>query len=205
MIKLKNILNEAPQKVGNVNAFGASQVFGKGKKVLGFVPDTPNAVATLIQDYPQAMEIKFKQGFVYKGENHKTIKKSDKVWKELEKRYLDTATKNAMKAGFSMNEAKVKTPTEIVTSVSASSIPGQYIPKADVMLGLHMGGKLGRGMTLTNRDYSLDYSNGKVVLKLTSSGKMAVRVRTEKIPDYVDQIKKVADAFLTDYAKDIKK
>jgi len=106
MIKLKNILNEAPQKVGNVNAFGASKVLGKGKKVLGFVPDTPNAVATLIQDYPQAMEIEFKQGFVYKGENHKTIKKSDKVWKELEKRYLDTATKNAMKAGFKMNENK---------------------------------------------------------------------------------------------------
>lgn len=104
MIKLKELLNEGPQKVGNVNAFGASKVLGKGKKVLGFVPDTPNAVATLIQDYPQAMEIEFKQGFVYKGENHKSIKRGSGIWKELEKRFLDTATKDAMKAGFKMNE-----------------------------------------------------------------------------------------------------
>ena len=100
MIKLKDLLNEAPQKVGNINAFGASKVLGKGNKVLGFVPDTPNAVATLIQDYPNAIEIEFKQGFVYKGENHKSIKKGSKVWKELEKRYVDTQTKNIMKAQF---------------------------------------------------------------------------------------------------------
>ena len=106
MIKLKGLLNEGPQKVGNVNAFGASKVLGKGKKVLGFVPDTPNAVATLIQDYPQAMEIEFKQGFVYKGENHKSIKRGSGIWKELEKRFLDTATKDTMKAGFKMNENK---------------------------------------------------------------------------------------------------
>lgn len=108
MIRLGKLLNEGPQKVGNVNAFGASKVLGKGKKVLGFVPDTPNAVATLIQDFPQAVEIEFKQGFVYKGENHKNIKKGSKVWKELEKRYLDTATKNAMKTGFKMNETLKK-------------------------------------------------------------------------------------------------
>ncbi|NDB28970.1 hypothetical protein EB155_02145 [archaeon] len=104
-----------------------------------------------------------------------------------------------------LKEAKVKTPSEIVTSVSASSIPGQYIPKADVALGLHMGDKLGRGLTLTNKDYSLEYSGGKVAIILTPYGKTTVRVRTEKIPDYVDQIKKVADAYLTDYAKQIKK
>jgi len=103
-----------------------------------------------------------------------------------------------------LKEAKVKTPTEIVTSVSASSIPGQYITRAEVMLGLHMGGVLGRG-TLTVRDYSLGYSEGKVALKLTRNGIMAVRVRSEKDPDYVNQIKKVADAYLMDYAKDIKK
>ncbi len=108
MIKLKSLLTEAPEKVGNVNAFGASKVLGKGKKVLGFVPDTPNAVATIIQDFPQAVEIEFKQGFVYKGENHKNIKKGSKVWKELEKRYLDTATKNTMKKGFSINEAAME-------------------------------------------------------------------------------------------------
>ena len=109
MIKLKDILNEAPQKVGNVNAFGASKVLGKGKKVLGFVADTPNAVATLIQDFPQAMEIEFKQGFVYKGDNHKSIKKGSTIWKELEKRYLDKQTKDAMKAGFSIKESATET------------------------------------------------------------------------------------------------
>ena len=311
MIKLKGLLNEGPQKVGNVNAFGASKVLGKGKKVLGFVPDTPNAVATLIQDFPQAMEIEFKQGFVYKGENHKSIKRGSGIWKELEKRFLDTATKDTMKAGFKMNEnkpsvteksddvfsdyssskgktkgrsfsvdrvvkdgkysfesddndgtvrlsyngnpisygsndwstggvimihsswknkdkpflfpedvikyfkskrittetvteAKVKTPTEIVTSVPATAIPQTNIPRADVMLGLHMGGVLGSS-TLTVRDYSLGYSEGKVALKLTRNGIMAVRVRSEKNPDYVNQIKKVADKYLMDYAKEIKK
>ena len=98
-------VNEAPQKVGNVNAFGASKVLGKGKKVLGFVADTPNAVATLIQDFPQAMEIEFKQGFFSDGKLLKSIKKGDKVWKELEKRYLDKQTKDAMKASFSINES----------------------------------------------------------------------------------------------------
>ena len=102
---IKESVNEAPQKVGNVNAFGASKVLGKGKKVLGFVADTPNAVATLIQDFPQAMEIEFKQGFFSDGKLLKSIKKGDKVWKELEKRYLDKQTKDAMKAGFSINEA----------------------------------------------------------------------------------------------------
>ena len=101
---IKESVNEAPQKVGNVNAFGASKVLGKGKKVLGFVADTPNAVATLIQDFPQAMEIEFKQGFFSDGKLLKSIKKGDKVWKELEKRYLDKQTKDAMKAGFSINE-----------------------------------------------------------------------------------------------------
>ena len=103
-----------------------------------------------------------------------------------------------------LNEGKVKTPTEIVTSVPATAIPQTNITRAEVMLGLHMGGVLGRG-TLTVRDYSLGYSEGKVALKLTRNGIMAVRVRSEKDPDYVNQIKKVADAFLIDYVKQIKK
>ena len=103
-----------------------------------------------------------------------------------------------------LNEAKVKAPTEIVTSVPATAIPQTNIVRAEVMLGLHMGGVLGSS-TLTVRDYSLGYSNGKVVLKLTRNGIMAVRVRSEKNPDYVNQIKKVADAYLMDYAKNIKK
>lgn len=109
-----------------------------------------------------------------------------------------------MKLKDLLNEVKVKTPTEILTSVPATAIPQQNIPRADVMLGLHMGGVLGSS-TLTVRDYSLGYAEGKVVLKLTRNGIMAVRVRSEKNPDYVNQIKKVADAYLIDYAKNIKK
>ena len=309
---ITEVVTEGPQKVGNVNAFGASKVLGKGKKVLGFVPDTPNAVATLIQDFPQAMEIEFKQGFFSDGKLLKSIKKGDKVWKELEKRFLDTATKDTMKAGFKMNEnkpsvteksddvfsdyssskgktkgrsfsvdrvvkdgkysfesddndgtvrllyngkpisygfidwstggfimihsswnnkdksfqftkdiiqyfkskritteavteAKVKTPTEILTSVPATAIPDQYLAKADVGLGLSMFDGLGRGWTLNNKDYKLDYHNGKVVLKLTSSGKTAVRVKSEHDPKYVEKIEKFANDYLSKYAKEIKK
>jgi hypothetical protein len=104
-----------------------------------------------------------------------------------------------------LTEAKVKTPTEIVTSVPATAIPPTNIPKADVGLGLHMGDVLGRGLALTVKDYSLDYSNGKVALMITPYGKTTVRVRTEKIPDYVDKVKKVADKYLMDFAKEIKK
>lgn len=100
-------LNEAkPSIIGNMNAYGAAQVLGKGKKVLGYIQDTPNAVATLIQDYPQAQEIKFKSSFIFGGDTYKTIKKTDKVWKELQKRYIDNSTKEALKKGFSINEAQ---------------------------------------------------------------------------------------------------
>ena len=92
----------------------------------------------------------------------------------------------------------------IVTSVQASTIPGQYIPKADVGLGLHMGNVLGRGLALSVKDYSLEYLRDSIALKLTSSGKTAVRVRTQKIPDYVDNIKEVADKYLSNYANKIK-
>ena len=99
-------LNEAkPSIIGNMNAYGAAQVLGKGKKVLGYIQDTPNAVATLIQDYPQAQEIKFKSSFIFGGDTYKTIKKTDKVWKELQKRYIDNSTKEALKKGFSINES----------------------------------------------------------------------------------------------------
>lgn len=110
-----------------------------------------------------------------------------------------------MKLKDLLNEVKVKTPTEILTSVPATAIPPINIPKADVGLGLHMGDVLGRGLTLTIKDYFLDYSEGKVTLKLTPNGRRAVRVKSETIPDYVDKVKKVADAYLMDYAKKIKK
>ena len=104
-----------------------------------------------------------------------------------------------------IKEAAFKSPDYIITSVPASAIPEQNISKADVMLGLKMGGELGRGVTLTNKDYKLDYENGKVSMKLTNDGKRAVRVKSEKMPNYLDKIQQFANDFLSDYAKKIKK
>jgi len=105
MIKLKNILNEAkPAVVGNVNAFGPSKVLGKGGKVLGFVPDTPNAIATLIQDYPNVQAIEFKSPFFFDFNSYKSIKKGDKAWKELMSRGVDKATKAALKKDFQLKD-----------------------------------------------------------------------------------------------------
>jgi hypothetical protein len=105
----------------------------------------------------------------------------------------------------SVNEAKVKTPDYIVTSIPAAAIPSTNISKADVGLGLAMFDALGRGWTLNNKDYKLDYHNGKVALKLTSSGKTAVRVKSGHDPKYVQKIEKFANDYLSKYAKDIKK
>jgi hypothetical protein len=106
MIKLKDLLNEAkPSVVGNVNAFGPSKVLGKGGKVLGFVPDTPNAIATLIQDYPTVQAIEFKSSFFFNFKSYKSIKKGDKAWKELMSRSVDKPTKAALKKDFQLKES----------------------------------------------------------------------------------------------------
>jgi len=203
-------VNEAkPSVVGNMNASGPSKVLGKGGKVLGFVPDTPNAIATLIQDYPNAQAIEFKSPFFFDFNSYKSIKKGDKAWKELMSRSVDKPTKAALKKDFqlkeSVNEAASKSPDFIVTSIPADAIPQTNISKADVGLGLSMFDALGRGWTLNNKDYKLDYHNGKVVLKLTSSGKTAVRVKSGHDPKYVQKIEKFANDYLSKYAKDIKK
>jgi hypothetical protein len=104
-----------------------------------------------------------------------------------------------------VNEAAVKTPDFIVTSIPADAIPPVNISKADVGLGLSMFDALGRGWTLNNKDYKLDYHNGKVALKLTSSGKTAVRVKSGHDPKYVQKIEKFANDYLSKYAKEIKK
>jgi hypothetical protein len=105
----------------------------------------------------------------------------------------------------SVNEAKVKTPDFIVTSIPADAIPPVNISKADVGLGLAMFDGLGRGWTLNNKDYKLDYHNGKVALVLTKQGKLAVRVKSGHDPKYVQKIEKFANDYLSKYAKDIKK
>jgi len=104
-----------------------------------------------------------------------------------------------------LNEAAAKTPDFIVTSIPADSIPPVNISKADVGLGLSMFDSLGRGWTLNNKDYKLDYHNGKVALVLTKQGKLAVRVKSGHDPKYVDKIEKFANDYLSKYAKDIKK
>jgi len=104
-----------------------------------------------------------------------------------------------------LNEAKVKTPDYIVTSIPADAIPPVNISKADVGLGLSMFDALGRGWTLNNKDYKLDYHNGKVALVLTKQGKLAVRVKSGHDPKYLQKIEKFANDYLSKYAKDIKK
>ena len=105
-IKKTESVNEAkPAVVGNVNAFGPSKVLGKGGKVLGFVPDTPNAIATLIQDYPNVQAIEFKSPFFFDFNSYKSIKKGDKAWKELMSRGVDKATKAALKKDFQLKES----------------------------------------------------------------------------------------------------
>jgi hypothetical protein len=109
--RYKNLesVNEAnPAVVGNVNAFGPSKVLGKGGKVLGFVPDTPNAIATLIQDYPNVQAIEFKSPFFFDFNSYKSIKKGDKAWKELMSRGVDNPTKAALKKDFQLNESELK-------------------------------------------------------------------------------------------------
>ena len=104
--KIKESVNEAkPSVVGNMNAYGPSKVLGKGGKVLGFVPDTPNAIATLIQDYPTVQAIEFKSSFFFNFNSYKSIKKGDKAWKELMSRGVDKATKAALKKDFELKES----------------------------------------------------------------------------------------------------
>jgi hypothetical protein len=105
----------------------------------------------------------------------------------------------------SVKEAAFKSPDYIVTSIPASAIPQTNISKADVGLGLSMFDALGRGWTLNNKDYKLDYHNGKVALVLTKQGKLAVRVKSGHDPKYVEKIEKFANDYLSKFAKTIKK
>ena len=104
----------------------------------------------------------------------------------------------------SIKEANLKVIDSIITNVPASTIPPINIPKADVGLGLKMGGEMGN-WALGKRHYKLDYQNGKVALVLSKEGKLAMKVRTEKDSKYLDKIQKFANVYLSNYAKTIKK
>ena len=105
----------------------------------------------------------------------------------------------------SITEATGKPLNYILTSVPASEIPAQNLPKADVGLGLAMGDKFGTYKTLNVSHYKLGYEDGKVALILTKAGKLAIKVRTEKIPDYIKTIEDFANDYLINFAKKIKK
>jgi len=131
---VRESVNEAkPSVVGNMNASGPSKVLGKGGKVLGFVPDTPNAIATLIQDYPNVQAIEFKSPFFFDFNSYKSIKKGDKAWKELMSRSIDKPTKAALKKDFqlkeSVNEAKSDYPVYHYTYTSAIQSARDYAEK----------------------------------------------------------------------------
>ena len=85
-----------------MNAHGASKVLGTGGKVLGFVADTPNAIATLIQEYPNVQAIEFKMPFSFERKTYKKIKKGDAAWKKLMDRYIDNSTKVILKKDFQL-------------------------------------------------------------------------------------------------------
>ena len=104
----------------------------------------------------------------------------------------------------SINEAKLKTPDYIITTIPASAIPSNRMAKADVGLGLKMGGEMSR-WALGKKDYKLDYHNDKVALVLSKDGKLSIKVKSEKDPNYLDKIEKFANTYLSDYVKKIKK
>ena len=70
--------------------------------VLGFVADTPNAIATLIQEYPNVEAIEFKMPFSFERKTYKKIKKGDAAWKKLMDRYIDNSTKAILKKDFQL-------------------------------------------------------------------------------------------------------
>jgi len=105
----------------------------------------------------------------------------------------------------SIIEATGKSLNYILTSVPSSEIPAQNLPKADVGLGLAMGDKFGTYKTLNVSHYKLGYEDSKVALILTKAGKLAIKVRTEKIPDYIKTIEDFANDYLINFAKKLKK
>jgi hypothetical protein len=120
----ESVKEAKPAVVGNVNAFGPSKVLGRGGKVLGFVPDTPNAIATVIQDYPNVQAIEFKSPFFLDFKTYKSIKKGDKAWKELMSRGVDKVTKAALKKDFQLKESvtEAKAPYEVYHKSYTSAI-----------------------------------------------------------------------------------
>ncbi len=206
MIKLRDILNEAsmPPVRKVVNAI---------LKKHGVVP--MKTTSTSVRGFHNIQRGGYRyEGNYFLGFYGVAQDVIDKVGDEMKKAGVKNVDvrKGIISADFtinglkeSVNEAKVKTPDFIVTSIPADAISPVNISKADVGLGLSMFDALGRGWTLNNKDYKLDYHNGKLALVLTKQGKLAVRVKSGHDPKYVEKIEKFANDYLTKYAKEIKK
>ena len=206
MIKLKDLLNEAsmPPVRKVVNAI---------LKKHGVVP--MKTTSTSVRGFHNIQRGGYRyEGNYFLGFYGVPQDIIDKVGDEMKKAGVKNVDvrKGIISADFtinglkeSVNEAKVKTPDFIVTSIPADEIPPTNISKADVGLGLAMFDALGRGWTLNNKDYKLDYHNGKLALVLTKQGKLAVRVKSGHDPKYVERIEKFANDYLSKFAKSIKK
>lgn len=138
----------------------------------------------------------------YETDGSHTLSISSKNTPDADDKKLEKVIASKIKEN--VNEANLKVIDSIITNVPASTIPPINIPKADVGLGLKMGGEMGN-WALGKRHYKLDYQNGKVALVLSKEGKLAMKVRTEKDSKYLDKIQKFANVYLSNYAKTIKK
>jgi hypothetical protein len=203
MIKLKNILNEAVNE-SELKGYLIADVVDDIIKAIG-----PRLVSGEIKQsdrnkiYLKLTDVKVGGGVVKLLKSKFGIDAKEEMFGGKDK--FGSIPSVSFFANKVINEAAVKTPDFIVTSIPADAIPPVNISKADVGLGLSMFDALGRGWTLNNKDYKLDYHNGKVALVLTKQGKLAVRVKSGHDPKYVEKIEKFANDYLSKYAKEIKK
>ena len=91
----------------------------------------------------------------------------------------------------------------ILTNIPSSKIPFNRMAKAEVGLGLSMGGKFGR-KSLSSSEYKLDYKNGKVAIILSRGGKRRVKYIIEDDPNYLKTIQKFANDYLNRFVNENK-
>jgi len=103
-----------------------------------------------------------------------------------------------------ISEAKSNIPEYIISSTSASTLKSTALPKADVGIGLLLADEL-NNWTLRVSDYDLVHYNDKIALKLTSKGKLSVRVKTEKDANYLKILQSAVNNAVSKYINRISK
>lgn len=103
-----------------------------------------------------------------------------------------------------ITEASFKSPDYIISSTPASELPAQRVPLADVSIGMKLAGEL-KNWTLKKEDYKLVHYNDKVALKLTPKGKLSIKVKSEKDPNYIKLLQNTVDTVVSNYTKGFKK